>query len=227
MTLEYNSDCNLNEGDTLCIEDSDEDQESKTGEDAKSWHHNFKKLSRIIDSDSDEADRTVTTRRNLIKSLVDSDSSSGRDQESVGEKKRKKKLNTKERSQALEKKNDPKDLLASMFAKAAEQMKLIQSESQRIAREASVSVPYHKPKRCTLEEFLNRRTVQNPLEFPVDGRCHSDASGTVGSVRQVSGGAREGNDRVLQERKRPNGACRGNDKKCQSRNLKRRQPSPP
>ncbi|KAL9703305.1 hypothetical protein quinque_006823 [Culex quinquefasciatus] len=57
-----------------------------------------------------------------------------------------------------------------MFAKAAEQMKLIQSESQRIAREASVSVPYHKPKRCTLEEFLNRRTVQNPLEFPVDGR---------------------------------------------------------
>ncbi|XP_039450525.1 claspin-like [Culex pipiens pallens] len=57
-----------------------------------------------------------------------------------------------------------------MFDKAAEQMKLIQSESQRMAREASVSVPYHKPKQRTLEEFLNRRTVQNPLEFPVDGR---------------------------------------------------------
>lgn len=53
---------------------------------------------------------------------------------------------------------------------AAEQMKLIQSESQRMAREASVSVPYHKPKQRTLEEFLNRKTVQNPLLFPVDGR---------------------------------------------------------
>ncbi|KAL9703306.1 hypothetical protein quinque_006824 [Culex quinquefasciatus] len=128
MTLEYNSDCNLNEGDTLCIEDSDEDQESKTGEDPKNWHHNFKKLSRIIDSDSDEADRTVTSRRNLIKSLVDSDSSSGRDQESVGEKKRKKKLNTKkERSQALEKKNDPKDLLASL------NLELATTVAQRLA----------------------------------------------------------------------------------------------
>ncbi|XP_039451097.1 uncharacterized protein LOC120430071 isoform X2 [Culex pipiens pallens] len=47
-----------------------------------------------------------------------------------------------------------------MFAKAAE----------RMAREASVSVPYHKLKWRTLEEFLNRRTVQNRLEFPVDGR---------------------------------------------------------
>ncbi|EDS38201.1 immunophilin FKBP46 [Culex quinquefasciatus] len=127
MTLEYNSDYELNEGDTLRMEDSDEDQESKT---ESSWHHNFKKLSRIINSDSDEADRTVTTRRNLIaesesesdqlakqnqaidaigdeidktmsrlKSLVDWDSSSGRDQES------------NERSQAKEKK---KDLLASL-----------------------------------------------------------------------------------------------------------------
>uniref|UniRef100_A0A1Q3EWW2 Putative claspin protein n=1 Tax=Culex tarsalis TaxID=7177 RepID=A0A1Q3EWW2_CULTA len=53
---------------------------------------------------------------------------------------------------------------------AAEQMKLIQSESQRMAREASVSVPYHKPKQRTLEEFLNRPTVKNPLLFPSDGR---------------------------------------------------------
>ncbi|KAL1397337.1 hypothetical protein pipiens_009838 [Culex pipiens pipiens] len=35
MTVEYNSDCELNEGDTLCIEDSVEGQESKTGEDPK------------------------------------------------------------------------------------------------------------------------------------------------------------------------------------------------
>lgn len=69
------------------------------------------------------------------------------------------------------KKKIPEEKTQRMSAKAAaEQMKLIQSESQRMAREASVSVPYHKPKQRTLEEFLNRRTVQNPLLFPGDGR---------------------------------------------------------
>ncbi|KAL1395928.1 hypothetical protein pipiens_001260 [Culex pipiens pipiens] len=223
MTLEYNSDYELNEGDMLRMEDSDEDQESKR-EDTKNWHHNFKKLSRIIDSDSDEADRTVTTPRNLIaesgsdsdqlakqnqaidaignevdktmsrlKSLVDSDSSSGKEQNSVEvgvERKRKKKLKTKkERYQAKEKKKDPKDLLASFNRDFSDDSRSKASSSggsdsesrsgaarnvrqgrRALAREASVSTPYHKPKQRTLEEFLNRRTVQNPLEFPVDGR---------------------------------------------------------
>ncbi|EDS36120.1 immunophilin FKBP46 [Culex quinquefasciatus] len=186
MTVEYNSDCELNEGDTLCIEDSVEGQEPKTGEDPqivggisqfchftnnsreeghstaqqnfstnRNWHHNFKKLSRIIDSDSDEADRTVTTRRNLItelgsdsdqlakqnqtidaigdeidktmsrlKSLVDLDSSSRRDQES------------KERSQAMEKKKDPKDLLASL------NLELATTVAQRLAAVAA-AIPSH------------------------------------------------------------------------------------
>lgn len=56
-----------------------------------------------------------------------------------------------------------------MSAKAAmDQMKVIQSESQRMAREAAVSVPYHKPKQRSLEEFLNRPTVKNPMIFPAD-----------------------------------------------------------
>lgn len=38
------------------------------------------------------------------------------------------------------------------------QMQIIQSESQRIAREANIRVPYHRPKQYSLKEFLSRRT---------------------------------------------------------------------
>ncbi|KXJ68273.1 hypothetical protein RP20_CCG004620 [Aedes albopictus] len=54
-----------------------------------------------------------------------------------------------------------------MSAKAAmEQMQVIQSESQRMAREAAVSVPYHRPKQHTLQEFLSRRTILKPVVRP-------------------------------------------------------------
>lgn len=60
-------------------------------------------------------------------------------------------------------KRSPKDKPQRMSAKAAmEQMQVIQSESQRMAREAAVSVPYHRPKQHTLQEFLSRRTVFKP-----------------------------------------------------------------
>lgn len=72
-----------------------------------------------------------------------------------------------------------------MSAKQAEeQMKLIQSESQRLARDCHMrwlvaklfydlvdrkliflflSVPYHKPKPHSLKDFLNRRTINRPV----------------------------------------------------------------
>lgn len=40
---------------------------------------------------------------------------------------------------------------------AQEQRKLIQSESQRMLREKHISLPYHKPKTHSLQEFLARR----------------------------------------------------------------------
>jgi hydroxyacyl-ACP dehydratase HTD2-like protein with hotdog domain len=46
-----------------------------------------------------------------------------------------------------------------MSAKQAmEQMQVIQSESQRMAREANINVPYHKARSLSLKEFLNRKT---------------------------------------------------------------------
>lgn len=54
---------------------------------------------------------------------------------------------------------------------AAELRKEIQSESQRMVREANVSLPYHKPKSHTLKEFLTRRpklaaSVAVPTNLP-------------------------------------------------------------
>lgn len=51
-----------------------------------------------------------------------------------------------------------------MSAKEAEeQMKVIQSESQRMARETNLSVPYHVPKKHSLKEFLSRRNINKPI----------------------------------------------------------------
>lgn len=38
------------------------------------------------------------------------------------------------------------------------QMQIIQSESQRMAREANIKTPYHRPRQYSLKEFLSRRT---------------------------------------------------------------------
>ncbi|XP_031632211.1 claspin isoform X2 [Contarinia nasturtii] len=52
-----------------------------------------------------------------------------------------------------------------MSAKMAEQqMKEIQSESQRMARQLSVNIPYHKPKQHSLTEFLSRRSIVEQQE---------------------------------------------------------------
>lgn len=53
---------------------------------------------------------------------------------------------------------------------AEDQMKTIQSESQRLAREASLSVPYHRPKQHSLQTFLSRRTVTKPTDVRPDAK---------------------------------------------------------
>ncbi|XP_030570454.1 claspin [Drosophila novamexicana] len=53
--------------------------------------------------------------------------------------------------------------------KALDEMQAIQSEQQRLHREAHVSVPYHQPKPRTLKEFLSRRTINKPLAVALAG----------------------------------------------------------
>lgn len=52
----------------------------------------------------------------------------------------------------------------------------IQSQQQRLQREAQFSIPYHKPKKYTLEEFLSRRTIIKPCESPKE-KSFSEAFG--------------------------------------------------
>jgi len=48
-------------------------------------------------------------------------------------------------------------------------MQAIQSEQQRLQREATINVPYHQPKPRTLKEFLSRRTINKPLAVALAG----------------------------------------------------------
>ncbi|XP_053957194.1 claspin isoform X1 [Anastrepha ludens] len=41
-------------------------------------------------------------------------------------------------------------------------MQTLQSQQQRLQREAQFSIPYHKPKKYTLQEFLSRRNIVKP-----------------------------------------------------------------
>jgi len=38
-------------------------------------------------------------------------------------------------------------------------MRQVHSKSQRLLREIEISLPYHKPKQRTLQEFLNRKKI--------------------------------------------------------------------
>lgn len=42
-------------------------------------------------------------------------------------------------------------------------MRQIHSETQRLLRETEISLPYHKPKQRTLQEFLNRKKISTAL----------------------------------------------------------------
>jgi len=42
-------------------------------------------------------------------------------------------------------------------------MRQIHSETQRLLRETGVSLPYHRPKQRTLQEFLNRKKILTSL----------------------------------------------------------------
>lgn len=42
-------------------------------------------------------------------------------------------------------------------------MRQIHSETQRLLRETEISLPYHRPKQRTLQEFLNRKKILESL----------------------------------------------------------------
>ncbi|XP_022221781.2 claspin [Drosophila obscura] len=128
-----------------------------------------KKMKQRMDSDSDnqdesqkeQSDKETSLPKNKLKGLVDSESEpepsheSGEEQENGPE-------------VYAEKPTKAKTVWASAKI-ALDNMQAIQSEQQRLHREAHISVPYHQPKPRTLKEFLSRRTINTPLATAMAG----------------------------------------------------------
>ncbi|XP_034941282.1 claspin-like [Chelonus insularis] len=119
-----------------------EDTSTKT-ENLENLNNNkSKKFSTLIDSDSE--DESYASNKIVDKQIPEEES----EDESSSKKKSKK-----------DKGEKPKKKTGSKRAAKDEAMKQIHSETQRLIRESSVSLPYHKAKQRTLEEFLNRKKI--------------------------------------------------------------------
>ncbi|XP_076182280.1 uncharacterized protein LOC143154236 [Ptiloglossa arizonensis] len=150
---------------------SSEDEIINSEEIIKSKKHSKKKSTKtFLNSDSDEMCGTINSDsdeksiksgecgekvaniiQNRFKTLVDSESEEecGKQLSPLRDDKHKKQ---KEHHESKMKK------ISSRAAKE-EAIKHIQSETQRLIRESEISLPYHKPKQRTLQEFMSRKKV--------------------------------------------------------------------
>uniref|UniRef100_A0A1I8NTF8 Claspin n=1 Tax=Stomoxys calcitrans TaxID=35570 RepID=A0A1I8NTF8_STOCA len=70
--------------------------------------------------------------------------------------------NNDEESPNNKKNKNKSKVIRASAKKAMDEMQAIQSEQQRLHREANISIPYHKPKKYSLQDFLNRKTIIKP-----------------------------------------------------------------
>ncbi|KAF7394522.1 hypothetical protein HZH66_007696 [Vespula vulgaris] len=103
----------------------------------------MKRFETLVDSDSNEDDIQMSTFVN--------------DNESIKLEKTNKNMT---KSTNNKKESNRK---TSIRAYKEEAMRQIHSETQRLVRETAISLPYHKPKPRTLQEFLNRKKVSVTL----------------------------------------------------------------
>ena len=157
------------------IHESSDDEISNLDQNNKFKKHSINKNKKNdFDSDSDDTsniingndnEETITSERkdtnniqSRIQTLVDLDSETEDDEKQLSPMKNKKR--TKKQG---EKKSNSKMRKVSLRASKEEAMKQIHSETQRLVRETEVSLPYHRPKQRSLQEFLSRRKVITSL----------------------------------------------------------------
>ncbi|KAG8037020.1 hypothetical protein G9C98_004342 [Cotesia typhae] len=109
-------------------------------------------------SDSDE-DLAAVNRSKRLNELVDSDSEEEIVSKSAGPRILADSDDEKEETGKTKKPKKEKKRTGSKRSAKDEAMKQIHSETQRLLREAPVSLPYHRPRQRTLEEFLNRKKI--------------------------------------------------------------------
>ncbi|XP_055914829.1 claspin [Eupeodes corollae] len=145
-------------------EDSQGDEVKKTSKANKKKKNKKdqkkKKVNSSSESSDSENDEEVSSKskgkkkQSGISNLVDSDSESSSNASSEGEGR-----TEQDKTPAAQK---PKKQQRASAKKAMDEMQAIQSETQRLYRETQVNIPYHKPKRHTLKEFLTRHTIVKP-----------------------------------------------------------------
>ncbi|EDV50912.1 claspin [Drosophila erecta] len=147
--------------------DSDSEDEIPKAHSEEGTSSPKNKLKGLVDSESEpeETAAEVSPVKNKLNGLIDSDSEPELDNpdEYAGEQEA-----PRGSTDSKEKPKKPK-VVRESAKKALMGMQAIQSEQQRLHREAHINVPYHQPKPRTLKEFLNRRTVNTPLATALAG----------------------------------------------------------
>ncbi|XP_058809152.1 claspin isoform X3 [Phymastichus coffea] len=155
------------------LKNNDDDSDSSSKKKESNIPKKPSKISSIIDSESESDGESrnyngnenskIIQKNNKLSLLVDSDSESDRDQTSEHIHK-----NYSDNEDDSEKLTKGKIKLAKKrtgSARASKDLAMhqIHSETQRLIRESQVSLPYHRPKQRTLEEFLNRKKTSTNL----------------------------------------------------------------
>ncbi|XP_072748239.1 uncharacterized protein [Anoplolepis gracilipes] len=127
-----------------------------------------KNVRRVIDSESEDdtqnkindfsetVDKTINITTNSYQSLIDSESEE--EKEEVQDSVAFENYDISE-NKSTKKEKSIKKRKGSIRASKDEAMRQIHSETQRLMRETGISLPYHRPKQRTLQEFLNRKKV--------------------------------------------------------------------
>lgn len=123
-------------------DDINEPVENDSGNDVLLSKNNTKKFSTLIDSESEED----TAKRPTNYSSTEDNNDNN--------------LTTEKSKKKIKKQKTNKKRTGSERAAKDEAMRQIHSETQRLARETPVSLPYHRPKQRTLQEFLNRKKIE-------------------------------------------------------------------
>lgn len=155
---------------------------------------NFKKNQenkrRIIDSDSESEDTQISKNHISSQTIHKTINSYQSSAESESEEEKKETQNSViafEKNDISENKSSKKESVkkrkGSIRASKNEAMRQIHSESQRLLRETEISLPYHRPKQRTLQEFLNRKKVLTSLPKASSTAAKLKMSSTI--VNQV------------------------------------------
>ncbi|XP_012147720.2 uncharacterized protein LOC100875012 isoform X1 [Megachile rotundata] len=152
---------------TKAIYDSSEDEMFNSNQNNKcKIRLNKKKNTDIInDNDNEEVispkKKISNDIQNRFQSLIDLDSET--DEEKDNHKKDPSPIRNKKVKKQDEKNSKSKMKKVSLRASKMEAMKQIQIETQRLIRETEVSLPYHRPKQRSLQDFLSRKKIMTVL----------------------------------------------------------------